>query len=41
MADTANTPPQGYERLSGSEKNPLPNAKLIGPVDPGSDSRKG
>lgn len=34
MTDTANTPPQGYERLSGSEKNPLPNAKLIGPVDP-------
>lgn len=28
------TPPQGFERLSGSEKKPLPNAKLIGPVDP-------
>ena len=37
MADTpntSNTPPQGFERLSGSEKKPLPNAKLIGPVDP-------
>ncbi|HVB24695.1 MAG TPA: S53 family peptidase [Ktedonobacteraceae bacterium] len=31
MTDTA---PQGFERLSGSEKKPLPNAKLIGPVDP-------
>lgn len=28
------TPPQGFERLSGSEKKPLPNARLIGPVDP-------
>jgi kumamolisin len=34
MADTSNTPPQGYERLSGSEKNPLPNSRLVGPVDP-------
>lgn len=34
MADTSNTPPQGYERLSGSERKPLPNSRLVGPVDP-------
>ncbi|MEO8970568.1 MAG: S53 family peptidase [Ktedonobacteraceae bacterium] len=34
MANTSNTPPQGYERLSGSERQPLPNSRLVGPVDP-------
>ena len=34
MANTSDTPPQGYERLSGSEKKPLPNSRLVGPVDP-------
>ena len=31
MSDTL---PQGYERVAGSERAPLPNSKLIGPVDP-------
>lgn len=30
----ANTPPQGYQRLSGSERQPLENAHPVGPVDP-------
>ncbi len=30
----ANTPPQGYKSLSGSEKQPLDNAQPVGPVDP-------
>jgi kumamolisin len=30
----ANTPPQGYKRLSGSEREPLPNSRPVGPVDP-------
>jgi len=30
----ANIPPQGYTRLSGSEREPLPNARPIGPVNP-------
>ncbi len=30
----ANTPPQGYQKLSGSEREPLANARPIGPVDP-------
>jgi kumamolisin len=29
-----NTPPQGYKKLSGSEREPLANARPIGPVDP-------
>src|SRR5438094_1728306 len=29
-----NTPPQGYERLSGSEREPLPNSRPVGRVDP-------
>lgn len=28
------TPPQGYKRLAGSERQPLPNAHIVGPVDP-------
>src|SRR3989442_9398150 len=30
----ANTPPQGYKQLTGSEREPLPNSRLVGPVDP-------
>src|SRR5258708_8348231 len=30
----ANTQPQGYKRLTGSEREPLPNSRLVGPVDP-------
>lgn len=30
----ANTSPQGYKMLAGSERAPLPNAHPIGPVDP-------
>ena len=30
----ANTPPQGYTKLSGSEREPLPNSRPVGPVDP-------
>jgi len=30
----ANTPPQGYKQLAGSERQPLPNARPVGPVDP-------
>jgi kumamolisin len=30
----ANTPPQGYMRLTGSEREPLPNSRPAGPVDP-------
>ena len=30
----ANTPPQGYKKLAGSERAPFPNARPIGPVDP-------
>lgn len=30
----ANTPPQGYKKLSGSEREPLASARPIGPVDP-------
>ncbi len=30
----ANTPPQGYKRLEGSEREPLANARPVGPVDP-------
>jgi kumamolisin len=30
----ANTPPQGYMKLSGSERAPLANARSVGPVDP-------
>jgi kumamolisin len=29
-----NTPPQGYKRLSGSEREPLPNSRPVGPIDP-------
>lgn len=29
-----NTPPQGYTRLAGSEREPLANAQPVGPVDP-------
>ncbi|MEO8973756.1 MAG: S53 family peptidase [Ktedonobacteraceae bacterium] len=28
------TSPQGYERVAGSERTPLPNSRLIGPVNP-------
>jgi len=31
----ANIPPQGYEKISGSERQPLANARPIGSVDPG------
>jgi kumamolisin len=31
MADTS---PQGYTKLSGSEREPLPNSRPVGPVDP-------
>ena len=34
LTDTPNTPPRGFERLSGSERKPLPNSRLVGPVDP-------
>ena len=34
MLTKSNIPPQGFERLSGSERKPLPNSRLIGPVDP-------
>lgn len=27
--------PAGYHRLAGSERQPMPNARLIGPADPG------
>src|SRR6059058_5245953 len=30
----ANTPPQGYTRLPGSERKPPANVRQIGPVDP-------
>src|SRR6516162_6801518 len=30
----ANTPPQGYTKLAGSEREPLPHSRPIGPVDP-------
>src|SRR5260370_247383 len=30
----ANTQPQGYKRLTGREREPLPNSRRIGPVDP-------
>jgi kumamolisin len=30
----ANTPPRGYTKLSGSEREPLPNSRPVGPVDP-------
>lgn len=30
----ADTPPQGFKRLSGSERKPPANARQIGPVDP-------
>src|SRR5260221_5051306 len=30
----ANTPPQGYKQLTGSEREPLPNSRRVGPVDP-------
>ena len=30
----ANEPPQGYTKLTGSEREPLPGARPIGPVDP-------
>ena len=30
----ANIPPQGYEKLSGSEHKPPTNAHLISPADP-------
>jgi kumamolisin len=30
----ANTPPQGYKELPGSERKPLPNSRPVGPVDP-------
>jgi len=30
----ANTPPQGYKQLTGSERDPLPNSRRVGPVDP-------
>src|SRR6266852_4743572 len=30
----ANTPPQGYKQLTGSERKPLPNSRPVGPVDP-------
>jgi len=30
----ANIPPQGYTQLTGSEREPLPNSRPIGPVDP-------
>jgi len=30
----ASTPPPGYKMLSGSEREPLANARLVGPVDP-------
>jgi kumamolisin len=30
----ANTPPQGYMRLTGSEREPVPNSRPAGPVDP-------
>ena len=30
-----NIPPQGYKKLSGSERQPLANAHPIGSVDPG------
>src|SRR5260370_12593638 len=29
-----NTPPQGYKQLTGSEREPLPNSRRVGPVDP-------
>src|SRR5579859_6676596 len=32
MTDTS---PQGYKRLPGSERDPLPGASPVGPVDPG------
>ncbi len=28
------TPPEGYKKLSGSEREPLPGAQPVGPVDP-------
>lgn len=31
MSDTS---PQGFERLAGSDRMPLPNSRVIGPVDP-------
>ncbi len=30
----ANAVPQGYKKLSGSEREPLPNSRPVGPVDP-------
>jgi kumamolisin len=30
----ANIPPQGYKKLDGSEREPLANARPVGPVDP-------
>ncbi len=30
----ADTPPQGYKKLPGSEREPLPGASPVGPVDP-------
>lgn len=33
-SNTPNTPPQGYTRLTGSEREPLANARPVGPVDP-------
>src|SRR5579863_1544727 len=30
----ANTPPQGYKMIAGSERAPLPGAHAVGPVDP-------